>query len=207
MARAGTLPNCSSTANRRSAAGPIATAPSPDTSSAPSRSFHSSQTARLWRANATRRGSSWACRKSRARRRTGRCRGGRARTPARTHPAPSAHTRWTGRRCRRRPRRCRHCRSRPVWNHPSLGCPHVPKHPHLHNFEPPATEEEIRASSSSTSARSAATASRRRRTRRVDRAVEAVAATTRELLDSLVTNAPPKDREAEVAKARRAEQR
>jgi hypothetical protein len=35
-----------------------------------------------------------------------------------------------------------------------------------------------------------------------ERAVEAVAAATRELLDELVTNAPPKDREVEAAKAR-----
>jgi hypothetical protein len=41
-----------------------------------------------------------------------------------------------------------------------------------------------------------------------DRAVEAVSAITAELLDELVTNAPPKDREVEAAKARaRSEQR
>ena len=36
-----------------------------------------------------------------------------------------------------------------------------------------------------------------------DRAVAAVSAATQELLDSLVTNAPPKDREVEAAKARK----
>jgi hypothetical protein len=35
-----------------------------------------------------------------------------------------------------------------------------------------------------------------------ERAVQAVAEVSRELLDSLVTNAPPKDREVEAAKAR-----
>jgi hypothetical protein len=79
----------------------------------------------------------------------------------------------------------------------------------LHNFEPPATEEEIRAaaeqyvrkvsgSSKPSKANEAAFA----------RAVDEVAATTSWLLESLVTAAAPRDREAEAAKARaRAEQR
>ena len=79
----------------------------------------------------------------------------------------------------------------------------------LHNFEPPATEEEVRASAlqyvrkvSGYNKPSQANAEA------FDRAVEEVAAVTRRLLDSLVTNAPPKDREVEAAKARaRAEQR
>jgi hypothetical protein len=79
----------------------------------------------------------------------------------------------------------------------------------LHNFEPPATEEEIEASAlqyvrkvSGYNKPSQANAEA------FDRAVEAVAATTRELLDSLVTSAPPKDREVEAAKARaRSQQR
>jgi hypothetical protein len=79
----------------------------------------------------------------------------------------------------------------------------------LHNFEPPATEEEIQASAiqyvrkiSGYNKPSQANAEA------FDRAVEAIAATSRELLDSLVTSAPPKDREVEAAKARaRAEQR
>jgi len=79
----------------------------------------------------------------------------------------------------------------------------------LHNFEPPATEEEIEASAlqyvrkvSGYNKPSQANAEA------FDRAVEAVAATTRELLDSLVTAAPPKDREVEAAKAReRSQQR
>lgn len=73
----------------------------------------------------------------------------------------------------------------------------------LHNFEPPATPEEVQDASlqyvrkiSGSTKPSAANAAA------FDRAVEAVAAATRELLDSLVTAAPPKDREIEAAKAR-----
>ena len=73
----------------------------------------------------------------------------------------------------------------------------------LHNFEPPATEDEIRASSlqyvrkiSGSSKPSQANAEA------FDRAVDEVAAATRRLLDQLVTNAPPKDREVEAEKAK-----
>ena len=73
----------------------------------------------------------------------------------------------------------------------------------LHNFEPPATDEEIRASSvqyvrkvSGFNKPSSANAEA------FERAVDEVAAATRRLLDSLVTTAPPKDRETEAAKAR-----
>jgi hypothetical protein len=73
----------------------------------------------------------------------------------------------------------------------------------LHNFEPPATPDEVheaalqyvRKISGSTKPSQANAAA-------FERAVEAVAAATRELLEELVTNAPPKDREAEAAKAR-----
>jgi hypothetical protein len=79
----------------------------------------------------------------------------------------------------------------------------------LHNFEPPATDEEIRASAlqyvrkvSGYNKPSQANAEA------FDNAVDAVAAITHDLLDSLVTSAPPKDREVEAAKKRaRAEQR
>jgi len=79
----------------------------------------------------------------------------------------------------------------------------------LHNFEPAATEEEIQASAlqyvrkiSGYSKPSQANAEA------FDRAIDAVTEATRELLDELVTSAPPKDREVEAAKARaRAEQR
>jgi hypothetical protein len=78
----------------------------------------------------------------------------------------------------------------------------------LHNFEPPATSDEVQAAAvqyvrkvSGAAKPSAANQAA------FDKAVEAVAAATRELLDALVTTAPPKDREveAEKAKARSAE--
>jgi hypothetical protein len=73
----------------------------------------------------------------------------------------------------------------------------------LHNFEPPASEEEIQASAlqyvrkiSGTSKPSAANAAA------FEAAVAAVTDATRTLLDSLVTHAPPRDRDVEAAKAR-----
>jgi hypothetical protein len=73
----------------------------------------------------------------------------------------------------------------------------------LHNFDPPATEEEIQASalqyvrkiSGSTKPSEANAAA-------FEEAVEAVAAATQELLDRLVTKAPPKNRAVEAAKAK-----
>ncbi len=70
----------------------------------------------------------------------------------------------------------------------------------LYNFDPPATDEEIRASAlqfvrklsgfhKPSQANQAA----------FDRAVEDVARVARELIDSLVTSAPPRDREVEAA--------
>jgi hypothetical protein len=81
-------------------------------------------------------------------------------------------------------------------------------HP-LHNFEPPATEDEIEAAAlqyvrkiSGTTRPSAANQAV------FDEAVRMVAAATRALVDGLVTTAPPRDRQVEAAKARaRAEQR
>ena len=79
----------------------------------------------------------------------------------------------------------------------------------LYNFEPPTTEDEVEAaalqyvrkisgSSKPSKANEAA----------FERAVADVTAATQRLLDGLVTSAPPKDREAEAAKARaRAAQR
>jgi hypothetical protein len=73
----------------------------------------------------------------------------------------------------------------------------------LHNFAPPATDEEVRASAlqyvrkiSGTTKPSQANAPA------FERAVDEVAAATARLLDTLVTSAPPKDREAEARKAR-----
>lgn len=79
----------------------------------------------------------------------------------------------------------------------------------LHNFDPPATEDEVRAaalqyvrkisgSATPSKANEAAFA----------RAVDEVAAISLALLDELVTTAPPRNREVETAKARaRAEKR
>jgi hypothetical protein len=71
----------------------------------------------------------------------------------------------------------------------------------LHNFEPPASDAEVHDAAlqyvrkisgmhrpSTTNAEA------------VERAIEEVAAATRQLLDSLVTKAPPRDRDVEVAK-------
>jgi len=79
----------------------------------------------------------------------------------------------------------------------------------LHNFEPPATEEEIQASSLQYVRKiSGSTKPSKANEEVFERAVEQIAAVTRELLDSLVTHAPPRDREVEAAKAReRAAQR
>jgi len=73
----------------------------------------------------------------------------------------------------------------------------------LHNFEPPATEEEIRASSVQFVRKlSGFTKPSKANEAVFNRAVEQVTAAAKELLDSLVTTAPPRDREVETAKAR-----
>jgi hypothetical protein len=73
----------------------------------------------------------------------------------------------------------------------------------LHNFEPPATSDEVQAAAlqyvrkvSGAAKPSAANQAA------FDKAVAAVAAATAELLEALVTVAPPKDREVEAAKAK-----
>ena len=73
----------------------------------------------------------------------------------------------------------------------------------LHNFAPPATDEEVRSAAlqyvrkvSGSSKPSQANAEA------LQRAVDTVAAATSTLLEELVTAAPPKDREVEAAKAR-----
>ena len=73
----------------------------------------------------------------------------------------------------------------------------------LHNFKPPATEEEIRASSIQF-VRKLSGFSKPSKANEVafNRAVDQVAQAAQELLDSLVTNAPPRDRDVEAAKAR-----
>ena len=73
----------------------------------------------------------------------------------------------------------------------------------LHNFTPPATDEEIRASSLQF-VRKLSGFTRPSRVNQVafGRAVDEVARAARELLDSLVTTAAPRDRDVEVSKAR-----
>jgi hypothetical protein len=71
----------------------------------------------------------------------------------------------------------------------------------LHNFQPPATEEEVRdAALQYVRKISGSTKPSKANEAAFERAVEHVAAATRELLDGLVTTAPPKDREVEAAK-------
>jgi len=73
----------------------------------------------------------------------------------------------------------------------------------LYNFKPPATDEEIHASSLQFVRKlSGSNRPSKANEEAFDRAVEAVAAAARELIDSLVTTAPPRDREVEAAKAR-----
>jgi hypothetical protein len=73
----------------------------------------------------------------------------------------------------------------------------------LHNFDPPATEDEVHASALQYVRKiSGSTKPSQANAEAFDEAVEAVAAATRQLLESLVTNAPPKNREVEAAKAK-----
>ena len=72
----------------------------------------------------------------------------------------------------------------------------------LHNFKPPATEEEIRASALQFVRKlSGFTRPSQANQPAFDRAVEQVAEAAHELLAALVTNAPPRDRAVEAAKA------
>ncbi|HWN08610.1 MAG TPA: DUF2277 domain-containing protein [Pyrinomonadaceae bacterium] len=73
----------------------------------------------------------------------------------------------------------------------------------LHNFKPPATDEEIRASSLQF-VRKLSGFNKPSKTNEAvfNHAVEQVAQAAHELLDSLVTNAPPRDRDLEAAKAK-----
>ncbi len=79
----------------------------------------------------------------------------------------------------------------------------------LHNFEPPATQDEVSAAALQYVRKiSGATKPSAANAEAFARAVEAVTAASAQLLDELVTTAPPKDRELEAAKARaRAAQR
>lgn len=73
----------------------------------------------------------------------------------------------------------------------------------LHNFDPPADEDEIRAAALQYVRKiSGATRPSQANAEAFERAVDAVAAATGRLLAELTTTAPPKDREAEAAKRR-----
>jgi hypothetical protein len=73
----------------------------------------------------------------------------------------------------------------------------------LYNFEPAATEEEVRAAALQYVRKiSGFTKPARANADAFERAVDAVAEASLRLLDELVTSAPPKDREVEAAKAR-----
>ena len=73
----------------------------------------------------------------------------------------------------------------------------------LHNFDPPATDEEVHAAALQYVRKIMGGPKPSRANRAVfDEAVERVAAETRVLVDSLVTRAQPKSREVEAAKAR-----
>jgi hypothetical protein len=73
----------------------------------------------------------------------------------------------------------------------------------LHNFRPPATDEEIRASSLQFVRKlSGFTKPSKVNEPVFNRAVDQVAQVAHELLDALVTNAPPRDRAVEASKAR-----
>jgi hypothetical protein len=79
----------------------------------------------------------------------------------------------------------------------------------LHNFEPPATEDEIRAAALQYVRKvSGSQKPSKANEAAFERAVEDVTTVTRELLTALVTTAVPRDREVEAARARaRAEKR
>ncbi|MFD7845188.1 DUF2277 domain-containing protein [Nocardia sp. NPDC059764] len=73
----------------------------------------------------------------------------------------------------------------------------------LHNFEPPATPDEVHAAALQYVRKISGTAKPSQANQAAfDLAVEEITAATTRLLDGLTTNAPPKDREVEAAKAR-----
>ncbi len=73
----------------------------------------------------------------------------------------------------------------------------------LHNFEPPATVDEIHAAALQYVRKvSGSTHPSQANQAAFDRAVDEVTLATRRLLEELTTSAPPKDRDVEAAKAR-----
>lgn len=73
----------------------------------------------------------------------------------------------------------------------------------LYNYEPPATEEEVRAAALQYVRKvSGYTRPSQANEEPFERAIDEIAAATQRLLDSLGTNAAPRDREADAARAR-----
>ena len=73
----------------------------------------------------------------------------------------------------------------------------------LHNFKPPATDDEVRAAALQFVRKlSGFTRPSRANEPAFNQAVDQVTQVARGLLDSLVTNAPPRDRDVEASKAR-----
>jgi hypothetical protein len=73
----------------------------------------------------------------------------------------------------------------------------------LYNFEPPATDDEVRAAALQYVRKiSGFTKPSQANAEAFERAVDAVTDVSRQLLGELVTSAPPKDRDKEAAKAR-----
>jgi len=73
----------------------------------------------------------------------------------------------------------------------------------LYNFDPPATEEDVRAAALQYVRKiSGFTKPSQANAKAFERAVDEVTAASSRLLDGLVTSAPPKDREVELAKKR-----
>jgi len=73
----------------------------------------------------------------------------------------------------------------------------------LFNFEPPATDDEVRNAALQFVRKVSGSAKPSQRNEQAfDRAVDAISASVRELIDSMETTQPPKNREEEAAKAR-----
>lgn len=73
----------------------------------------------------------------------------------------------------------------------------------LHNYDPPTTDAEVRAAALQYVRKvSGHTRPSAANTAAFERGVDQVAAATRELLDALVTTAPPRNREQDAARAR-----
>ncbi|HEY6631576.1 MAG TPA: DUF2277 domain-containing protein [Rhizobiaceae bacterium] len=73
----------------------------------------------------------------------------------------------------------------------------------LFNFEPPATDDEVRKAALQFVRKVSGSAKPSQRNEQAfDRAVDAIAASVRELIESMETTQPPKNREEEAAKAR-----